>query len=64
MITVRSDSEKMEILCIIVNKKKRFLKKGGVDNKYKKEKGAVFMSKRMRFWMMGVLGVMMAAKEK
>lgn len=55
----------MKILCIITNKKERFLKKnGGVDNKYKKEKGAVFMSKRMRFWMMGVLGVMMAAKEK
>ena len=32
----------------------------GSYEKYKKEKGDVFMSKKMRFWMMGVMGVMMA----
>ena len=32
----------------------------GSYEKYKEEKGDVFMSKKMRFWMMGVMGVMMA----
>ena len=32
----------------------------GSYEQYKKEKGDVFMSKKMRVWMMGVMGVMMA----
>ena len=32
----------------------------GSHEQYKEEKGDVFMSKKMKFWMMGVMGVMMA----